>query len=112
MRAGTLADLSAPLLTLRLLTAEFAHLPAPHVTVSTLYPERLELAFHDDFAAFETWREALNIAPASVVHHVQRDGRTGVLNVHGTFAGADVELTGYATVPAPDPVLAGAGVGS
>ncbi|MFI1973702.1 hypothetical protein [Streptomyces wedmorensis] len=112
MRARTLADLSAPLLALRLLTAEFPHLPAPHVTVSTVYPERLELTFHDDFAGFEAWREALSIAPESVVHRVQRDGRTGVLNVHVAFAGADLELTGFGLVPAAGPVLSGSGVGS
>ncbi|MFC7964933.1 hypothetical protein [Streptomyces cinereoruber] len=112
MSALRLADLSAPLLALRLLSTEFGHLPAPHVTVSTVYPERLELTFHDDFAAFEAWREALNIAPGAVVHRVQSDGRTGVLRVHGTFAGAGLELTGYAPVPATAPVLAGSGVGS
>ncbi|MFC8170929.1 hypothetical protein [Streptomyces sp. NPDC057325] len=109
MRARTLADLSAPLMALRLLAVEFAHLPAPRVGVSTLYPERLELTFHDDFAGFEAWREALSIAPESVVHHVQCDGQTAVLNVHATFAGADVELTGYAKIPAAEPVLTGAG---
>ncbi|MFD0150790.1 hypothetical protein ACWGQ4_19660 [Streptomyces sp. NPDC055721] len=106
----TLADLSAPLLTLRTLGAEFPHLPAPCVAVSTVYPERLELSFHDDFAAFEAWREALNIAPESVVHRVQVGGQTGVLRVHATFAGVELELTGYAKVPALEPVLSGAGV--
>ncbi|MFE0651758.1 hypothetical protein ACFVZH_24530 [Streptomyces sp. NPDC059534] len=109
MRARTLADLSAPLLALRLLAAEFGHMPAPTVEVSTIYPERLELTFHDDFAAFEAWREALSIAPESVVHRVQVGGQTGVLRVHATFAGAEVMLTGYAKVPAAVPVLAGAG---
>ncbi|MDX2559340.1 hypothetical protein PV371_06720 [Streptomyces sp. TX20-6-3] len=105
MRARTLAELSAPLLALRLLGAEFGHMPAPTVEVSPIYPERLDLTFHDDFAAFEAWREALNIAPESVVHRVQ----TGVLRVHATFAGAEVMLTGYANVPAAGPVLAGSG---
>ncbi|MEU3750984.1 MULTISPECIES: hypothetical protein [Streptomyces] len=105
----TLADLSAPLMTLRMLGAEFPHLPAPCVTVSTVYPERLELSFHDDFAGFEAWREALNIAPESVVHRVQVGGQTGVLRVRATFAGAELELTGYAKVPALEPVLSGAG---
>lgn len=109
MRARTLADLSAPLLALRLLGAEFGHLPAPTVEVSPIYPERLELTFHDDFAAFEAWREALNIDPKSVVHRVQIGGRTGVLRVHATYAGAELELIGYATVPAPAPILAGSG---
>ncbi|MFE4310614.1 hypothetical protein ACFRR6_31710 [Streptomyces sp. NPDC056891] len=105
----TLADLSAPLITLRLLAAEFPHLPAPTVEVSPIYPERLELSFHDDFAGFEAWREALNIAPESVVHRVQVGGQTGVLRVHETFAGAELELVGYAKVPAVVPVLAGSG---
>ncbi|MFI9112747.1 hypothetical protein [Streptomyces venezuelae] len=109
MRARTLADLSAPLLALRLLAAKFGHLPAPTVEVSPIYPERLELTFHDDFAAFEAWREALNIAPESVVHRVQVGGQTGVLRVHATFAGAELQLTGYANVPAVEPVLAGSG---
>ena len=112
MRARTLVDLSTPLLALRLLTVEFSHLPAPDVTVSTVYPERLELTFHDDFAAFEAWREALSIAPESVAHRVQAVGQTGVLRVHGTFAGAELMLVGYAQVPAAGPVLAGSGVGS
>lgn len=111
MRARTLADLSAPLLALRLLAAEFGHMPAPTVEVSPIYPGRLELTFHNDFAAFEAWREALNIAPESVVHRVQVGGQTGVLRVHATFAGAELELTGYAKVPAVEPVLAGSGVG-
>ncbi|MFD9608778.1 hypothetical protein ACFWWS_05380 [Streptomyces sp. NPDC059083] len=109
MRARTLADLSAPLMTLRLLAVEFAHLPAPTVEVSTLYPARLELTFHDDLPGFEAWREALNIAPESVVHRVQADGRTRVLRVHATFAGTALRLTGFAEVPAVEPVLVGAG---
>ncbi|MCD2466786.1 hypothetical protein MBT42_24940 [Streptomyces sp. MBT42] len=112
MRARTLADLSAPLLALRLLSAEFGHLPAPTVEVSPIYPGRLELTFHDDFAAFETWREALNVASEDVVHRVQVGGQTGVLRVHATFAGAELELIGYAKVPATAPVLAGSGAPS
>ncbi|MEU7124319.1 hypothetical protein [Streptomyces zaomyceticus] len=112
MRAGTLAELAAPLLALRLLGAEFGHLPAPTVEVSTIYPERLELTFHDDFAAFEVWREALNIAPESVVHRVQVGGQTNVLRVHATYAGAELMLIGYAKVPAVEPVLAGSGAPS
>ncbi|MFC9386163.1 hypothetical protein [Streptomyces venezuelae] len=109
MRARRLVDLSAPLMALRLLAAEFGHLPTPTVEVSPIYPERLELTFHDDFAAFEAWREALNIAPESVVHRVQLGGQTNVLRVHATFAGAELQLTGFANVPALAPVLAGSG---
>ncbi|MFF9427692.1 hypothetical protein [Streptomyces sp. NPDC014746] len=96
-------------MTLRLLAAEFPHLPAPTVEVSTIYPERLELTFHDELTGFETWREALNIAPESIVHRVQAGGLTRVLRVHATFAGAEVMLTGFAEVQAVEPLLAGSG---
>ncbi|RSS41632.1 hypothetical protein [Streptomyces sp. WAC08241] len=109
MSGLTLADLSVPLSALRLLAVDFPHLPAPWVDVATVYPERLSLSFHDDFAAFEAWREALNIAPESVVHRVQRDGRTQVLKALMVFAGAELELTGYTSVPDPERVLAGSG---
>ncbi|MFE5977900.1 hypothetical protein ACFQ64_37695 [Streptomyces sp. NPDC056460] len=108
----TLADLSAPLMALRTLGTDFPHLPAPCVAVSTVYPERLELSFHDNFGGFEAWREALDIASGSVVHRVQAGGQTGVLRVHVMFGGAELELVGYAKVPAVAPVLAGSGVGS
>ncbi|MFC8505552.1 hypothetical protein ACFU3J_01855 [Streptomyces sp. NPDC057411] len=109
----TLAGLSTPLLALRTAVAEFADLPAPSVHVSTVFPDRLELAFHDGgFAAFEAWRQALNLAPQDVVHHVQPGGRTRVLEARGTFAGATVWLVGYSPVTATEPVLTGAGVGS
>ncbi|MFE1728620.1 hypothetical protein ACFW6X_00430 [Streptomyces bacillaris] len=101
MSARTLTELSTPLLTLRLLASEFPHLPAPCVSVSTVFPDLLDLSFHDDFSGFEAWREALGIDPEDVVHHVQGNGHTGVLDVHGTFAGARLRLTGYATIPAP-----------
>ncbi|WP_030751672.1 hypothetical protein [Streptomyces sp. NRRL F-5135] len=107
---GTLNDLSAPLLALRLLAVEFAHLPAPSVSVSTVYPDLLHLSFHDGgFASFEAWREALEIDPAEVVHHVQGDGRTGVLDVHGVFAGARLRLTGYTRIASGTGVPADAG---
>ena len=110
MTARTLADLNAPLMALRLLGVEFAHLPAPHVSVSTLFPDLLDLSFHGGFAGFEAWREALGIDPEDVVHHVQGDGRTGVLDVHGAFGGARLRLTGYATVPVPQRERSRAGV--
>ncbi|MFJ2783623.1 MULTISPECIES: hypothetical protein [unclassified Streptomyces] len=108
MNAPRLADLSAPLAALLVLGTEFAHLPAPCVHVSEVFPERLELAFHhDDFAAFEAWREALDISPEGTVHHVQGDGSTAVRIVHGAVAGADVQLIGFAPIPALVPVGAG-----
>ncbi|MEU7020941.1 hypothetical protein ABZ990_09855 [Streptomyces sp. NPDC046203] len=103
-----LEGLNAPLTALVTLQAEFPHLPAPTVSISTIFPEALALKFYDDdysaagFAAFEAWREALDIDPLTVVHSVQADGRTGVLGAHGAFAGAVVELVAYVTVQAPE----------
>ncbi|MFC5803145.1 hypothetical protein [Streptomyces formicae] len=101
MSTQTLGELNAPLRTLQILSAQYPNLPAPGVSVSTIYPDLLELSFHDDFAGFEAWRDALEIAPESVTHHVQGNGRTGVLIVRTEYAGARLHLIGYATVPAP-----------
>jgi hypothetical protein len=97
----TLDDLAVPLRALRLLTVDFGHLWAPCVQVSTVYPDRLELSFHDDSAGFEAWREALGIAPDAVAHGTQSDGRTRVLKATADFAGAVLELTGYAQITHP-----------
>ncbi|MEU2507655.1 hypothetical protein ABZ621_23500 [Streptomyces sp. NPDC007863] len=110
MNAQKLADLTVPVTALIAMEAKFPHLPAPCVNVTTIFPDRLELSFHyDDFAAFETWREALNMPPAAVEHHVQGGGTTAVRSVHGRFAGAHVRLVGYAPIPALEPVAAGSG---
>ncbi|MET9426318.1 hypothetical protein [Streptomyces sp. NPDC003036] len=100
MNATILGDMGAPLLALRLLSVDYPHLPAPCVSLSTVYPERLELSFHNDLGAFEAWREALGIEPLNVAHHVHGDGRTCVLGVHVDYAGAELHLTGFGTVPA------------
>ncbi|PJE99665.1 hypothetical protein CUT44_03975 [Streptomyces carminius] len=94
----TFGDLDAALRALRLLAVEYPHLPAPCVTISTVYPDRLELALHDDLAAFEEWREVLGIAPGAVGYGEQRDGRTRVLTASVDYAGARVRLVGYGTV--------------
>ncbi|MDP9609594.1 hypothetical protein [Streptomyces demainii] len=100
-----LDDLAVPLRVLRLLAADFGHLPAPEeIYVSTIYPDRLELRFHDDLANFEAWRDALGIVPDHVVYREQGGGRTRVLKASGDYAGAVLELTGYGDVPAPVPV--------
>ncbi|AWI30139.1 hypothetical protein [Streptomyces tirandamycinicus] len=103
--ALTLDDLAVPLRALRLLAADFGHLSAPSVQVSTVYPERLELTFYDDLPGFETWREALGIVQDAVTYREQSDGRTRVLRTAVDYAGAVVRLTGYADIVAP--VLAG-----
>ncbi|WP_432098402.1 hypothetical protein [Streptomyces sp. WAC 04229] len=98
----TLDDLAVPLRVLRLLAVDFGHLPAPEVHVSPIFPERLELPFHRGLPDFETWREALGIAPDAVAYCEQSDGRTRVLKATVDYAGATVELTGYGDVRAPE----------
>ncbi len=111
MNARRLADLTVPVTALIALEAKFPHLPAPCVNVTTIFPDRLELSFHyDDFAAFEAWREALNMLPTDVEHHVQGSGTTAVRSVHGRFAGARVRLVGYSPIPAMEPVASAGAV--
>ncbi|MFJ9699381.1 hypothetical protein [Streptomyces fradiae] len=98
-RTLTLAGLNAPLLALRLVSTEFGHLPAPDVSVSAIYPDRLELLFHDDLAGFEQWRCVLGIAQDAVVYRTQFGGRTLVLAAEGVFAGAVIVLTAFADQP-------------
>ncbi|WP_432090908.1 hypothetical protein [Streptomyces sp. NRRL F-5630] len=94
-----LKDLNGPLAALELLFLEHPDLPAPTVGMSTIYPDRLRLDFHDDPADFEAWREALDADPATVVlHRWGTDG--GALTVCSAYAGASVELIGYLTLPA------------
>ncbi|MFS7877670.1 hypothetical protein ACEYXF_30690 [Streptomyces asiaticus] len=100
-RGLTLDNLAVPLRVLRLLATDFGHLPAAEIYVSTIYPDRLELRFHDDLSGFETWRDALGIAPDDVDYHEQSDGRTRVLKASVAYAGAELELTGYGDAPAP-----------
>ncbi|WEH40588.1 hypothetical protein [Streptomyces sp. AM 2-1-1] len=107
MTAQTLTDFAAPLRLLRLLAVEHAELPAPDVALSTWFPDRLELTFHDDFAGFEAWRDALGIDPAGVSYGVQSGGRTAVLKVHTEYGGAEVHLTGFADVPTADETRGG-----
>ncbi|WP_181804633.1 hypothetical protein [Streptomyces shenzhenensis] len=99
----TLDGLAVPLRVLRLLAVDFGHLPAPDVDVSPLYPDRLQLRFHDDLAHFETWRDALGITPDTVTYHEQ-SGATSVLKASVDYAGAVLELTGYGDLPALAPV--------
>ncbi|MGA6159302.1 hypothetical protein ACPEIC_38845 [Stenotrophomonas sp. NPDC087984] len=96
----TLDDLAVPMRALRLLAADFGHLPAPTVSVSPIYPKRLELSLHSGLPGFEAWREALGIAPEEVDHHVHDGGRTRALCATVTYAGAVLELVGYGDVPA------------
>ncbi|MFE2311906.1 hypothetical protein ACFXC8_01670 [Streptomyces sp. NPDC059441] len=104
----TLDDLVMPVRVLRLLAADFGHLPAPTVGISPIYPDRLELSLHSGLPGFEAWREALGVAPEAVHYRVQRDGQTGVLRSTATYAGVELELIGYGDVAVPVTVEAGA----
>ncbi|WP_326650967.1 hypothetical protein [Streptomyces sp. NBC_01750] len=97
----TLNNLTAPLRVLRMLAVDFPDLPAVHVHVSPLYPDRLELSLHHDIAGFEAWRAALAISPDAVTGHVQGDGTTLCLEAAIEYAGATVQLVGYAPVTPP-----------
>ncbi|WP_338683405.1 hypothetical protein QD712_22130 [Streptomyces acidiscabies] len=98
----TLDDLAAPLRAMRLLAVDYAGLPAPTVAVSVIYPDVLELRFHRSPADFEVWREVLRIAPDSLVYD-EYDGCVSMRAVT-EYAGARVELIGYADVPETVPV--------
>ncbi|MDT0477985.1 hypothetical protein RM863_38295 [Streptomyces sp. DSM 41014] len=97
----TMDALAAPLRVLRLLAADFGHLPAPDVDLSRVYPDRLTLRYHEGLDAFEAWREALAVPPERVTHAVQGAG-TRVLRASADYAGAEVHLYGYSDVPAVD----------
>ncbi|MCC4320021.1 hypothetical protein [Streptomyces malaysiensis] len=99
--ALTLDELAVPLRALRLLAADFGHLPAPNAHVSTIYPNRLELSFHDGLADFEAWRDALGVAPDAVECREQGGGRTRALSLITEYAGAVLRLVAYRDVPAP-----------
>ncbi|MGC4907492.1 hypothetical protein ACLQ2J_17410 [Streptomyces cyaneofuscatus] len=103
MSAPTVGDLSATVTALASLMARFPDLPGVAVRITTVYPDLLELAVHDDLAAFEAWREALNIAPEDVVHGVQSEGTTRVLDVHTVLMGARLRLISFAPIPALAP---------
>jgi hypothetical protein len=105
-RALTTDALSVAVRALRLLAADFSHLPAPDVHLSTVHPRRLELALHGgherhSFAAFEAWRDALGADSSAVTFGLQANGSTRVLCVLAEYAGAQVNLTAYAPAPKP-----------
>ncbi|MFD9368932.1 hypothetical protein ACFWA6_14705 [Streptomyces sp. NPDC060020] len=97
-----LSALGAPLMALRIFADEYRHLPAPCVSVSTVYPDLLELSFHDDLDGFETWCVALGIPSPSVSHGVQGGGRTQVLKAETSYSGGRVRLIGYARIHTSD----------
>ncbi|MFG3381616.1 hypothetical protein [Streptomyces sp. NPDC047999] len=92
--------MAAPLRVLRLLAADFGHLPAPNVQVSPITPGELSLCFHDDLGAFEAWRDALGVPGEAVSCRERSAGRTRVLKAAVDYGGAVVELVGFSDIPA------------
>ncbi|MEV7447125.1 hypothetical protein AB0O22_39310, partial [Streptomyces sp. NPDC091204] len=74
----------------------------PCVSVSTVYPDLLELSFHDDLDGFETWCVALGIPSRNVSHGVQGGGRTRVLKAETSYSGGRVRLIGYTRIHTAD----------
>lgn len=97
--AMPLSAMAAPLMALRIFEDRYRHLPAPCVSISTVYPNVLELAFHDDLDGFEIWCVALGIPSRNVSHGVQSGGLTRVLKAETSYSGGIVKLTGYAALP-------------
>ncbi|MEU9250829.1 hypothetical protein AB0D66_03145 [Streptomyces sp. NPDC048270] len=97
-----LSAMAAPLMALRIFEDRYRHLPAPCVSISTVYPNVLELSFHDDLDGFETWCVALGIRSGNVSHGVQGGGLTRVLKAETSYSGGVVKLIGYAKIPAAD----------
>jgi hypothetical protein len=71
------------------------------VQVSAIYPDRLELRFHNGLSGFEAWREALNIAPEGVAYREQNRGGTHLLKATAVYAGAVLNLIGFGDVCTP-----------
>ncbi|MFE5517451.1 hypothetical protein ACFQ9Q_06890 [Streptomyces virginiae] len=98
MNNPSLREMQAPLLVLGAFAGHFWHLPAPTVSVSSVFPERLDLDFFDTPAAFEAWREALGIDPQTISEHVQGDGVNRILTVEAEWGGALLRLRSFAPV--------------
>lgn len=97
----TLAQQRPALGALAQMAGAFAHLPGAHLDISPTYPDQLTISVHDDLGAFEVWREALGITPDAVSYKALTSHMH--IKAEGTFAGAAVELVGYApALPVPD----------
>ncbi|WP_030388302.1 hypothetical protein [Streptomyces sp. NRRL S-241] len=104
-----LSAMAAPLMALRIFEDIYRHLPAPCVSISTVYPNLLKLSFHDDADGFETWCQALGIRPGTVRHSVHSDGRTGVMKAVTDYSGGRVKLICFTSISTPDEVRSRAG---
>lgn len=78
------------------LARALGHLPGARVEVGHIFPGQLCVSLHNDLGDFEAWREALGI-PAADVHHKEYAPGAMCLTATSKYAGAEIELTGYAT---------------
>ncbi len=98
---GTTSDQVQAARVLLTLVSNFTALPAPDLRLRESYDSDtglqwgICLALHGDLAAFEIWREALGINPATV----QQSSGSGTswLKARCEWAGTPLELTGFYT---------------
>lgn len=90
----TLGDQLAALDALAQITTAFPHLPAANFDAEPIYPTQLTISLHHSFTDFEAWRTALGI-PAEAVQYRNLTNQMH-LKASGPFAGATIELVGYA----------------
>lgn len=92
--ASVVADQRPALEALAHIATACAHLPMADFHIGAVYVNTLTISLHDDLSGFERWREALGILASAVEYRAL----THNLNLKAitTFAGATVELVGYA----------------
>ncbi|SPE51868.1 hypothetical protein SNS2_1542 [Streptomyces netropsis] len=118
MNPQTVGDLGPALEALYRILNQFAHLPAAtfeagKIVLRSGVAPGVSITLHHSYAAFEAWREALDIDPATVDRwessHDSHDAYA-VLEGETAFAGVPVRLRGFTSpvrVPAaPDTVAA------
>lgn len=96
-----LHEISAPVAALALLMAAHGDLPAATVMVTPLYPDRLALSFHDHPDAFQAWRAALGIDPATVTETLMGADSTRLRKATTTYGGATIELACFTDARPP-----------
>ncbi|WP_431999301.1 hypothetical protein [Streptomyces sioyaensis] len=100
---ATLAAQAAALDAAAQLARVHGQLPGARIEVSYVHPGRIFVSLHNDLGEFEAWREALGILAADVRREDHTPGRMS-LTATCTFAGVEIELTGYAPAITPDRV--------
>ncbi|MFB7620984.1 hypothetical protein [Kitasatospora sp. NPDC056181] len=101
----TTSQINAAGALLAILTAH-TDLPAPVAQVQQFFEPGTDLPFgawgvklslHSGLTAFEQWREALDLDPATT--DSGKTGTTRWLSAHGTRHGVPIEVAGFYTLP-------------